>query len=81
MPDLVIAHDEMFPDSVTVARKGTDETCEYKLVMTCTVEPMRYNEYGYAPQPNDFSYDLSCGHTVTDSDMPDYCKYCGAKVV
>lgn len=54
---------------------------DYVPERTCKVEAMFLNEYGYAPQIDDFTFELSCGHSVTWDEQPDYCPCCGAKVV
>lgn len=48
---------------------------------TCKVIMEQHNDYGYQTQVDDYSFSLSCGHVVTWDDLPDYCPYCGAKVV
>ena len=48
---------------------------------TCRVESVARNEYGYAPQVSDYTFELSCGHSVTWDEQPDYCPWCGRRVV
>ena len=46
----------------------------------CRIVSEIVNNYGYAPQPTDYTWELSCGHRVTWNDLPDYCPWCGAEV-
>ena len=48
---------------------------------TCKVESSQLNEYGHAPQASDYTFELSCGHSVTWDDQPDYCPWRGRRVV
>lgn len=48
---------------------------------TCHVESVARNDYGYAPQVSDYTFELSCGHSVTWDERPDYCPWCGREVV
>ena len=48
---------------------------------TCHVESVARNEYGYAPQVSDYTFELSCGHSVTWDEQPDYCPWCGRMVI
>ena len=48
---------------------------------TCTLDGSHSINYGYAPVGTVWEWDLSCGHHIEMDDCPDYCPYCGAKVV
>lgn len=74
---------QRWPKVLTVCRNGEDgiERRRYVPERTCKVEATFLNEYGYAPQLDDFTFELSCGHSVTWDERPDYCPWCGAKVV
>lgn len=48
---------------------------------TCRVESVARNEYGHAPQMSDYTFELSCGHSVTWDEQPDYCPWCGRRVI
>lgn len=47
----------------------------------CHVLSTACNDYGHAPQMSDYTFELSCGHSVTWDEQPDYCPHCGRKVV
>jgi len=48
---------------------------------TCRVESVARNEYGHALQVSDYTFELSCGHSVTWDEQPDYCPWCGRRLV
>ena len=56
----------------------------YVYETTCTVSASYSltDVYTYAPNDN-YHYELSCGHEVNwdTAEHPNYCPYCGAKVV
>lgn len=63
------------------AAKDAAEAWNTRAERTCRVESERIIDYGYTVQRAEWTFDLSCGHSVTWDECPDYCPVCGAKVV
>lgn len=64
-------HEVFTPAQAVEATLGRDK---------CHVVSEIVNEYGYAPQTTDWTWELSCGHSITWDNLPDYCPWCGREV-
>ena len=71
----VIGRGEIFTSLADLIEPEPERTCH-------VVQTIRYDyEFGYAG--TEYVTELSCGHKYVDSygDAPDYCPWCGARVV
>lgn len=78
-----INHMERFPSIVKLLMEGVPGEVRYVRERTCRLESTIRHDYegGYAG--TEYEHSLSCGHKVAWGNdwEPDYCPWCGAKVV
>lgn len=74
---------ETWPESVRVRRNGSCDVREYFPERTCTVVSTIRHDYEYGYAGTEYEHKLSCGHKTWwgDDYPPDWCPWCGAKVV
>ena len=72
---------ERFPSVVKLQMEGVPGEVRYVREKTCRVEHVATNDYRYVRAATDYTFDLSCGHSITWDEQPDYCPWCGARVV
>lgn len=80
-PEVFIGELRPWPDSVLVTKGASDERKRYVPEETCKLE----SSHGWtdAYVSHRWTVELDC-HTIDDwgeRELPDYCPYCGRKVV